>query len=324
MAHLMELKIRAKEQISAAGFLPFSLLGHHEPALNYAANKGVVQGDRLCRPVLGSAIGGRRTDRELKPVKQVRVVEGSETVDVVPLYHKVYTILSQQIREGLYNETTPLPGEQQLAAQYSVSRVTVRKALQRLEEEGRITRQRGRGTFPTSVQPVTRRRKLIDQLTITHETEAEIRSFEWMQVTPDAAAGLKVPVGTQALRVVRLRRTGRTPFALGVVWISPETGALIDRENIESDSIIEFLRDNGNEFDRVEQRITATVADAPSAEILKVDPGSPLLLVNRQVFNIDGSIAMHIRTLYRPDRYAYLVTVRPEPDNLAPRWVEIE
>lgn len=267
---------------------------------------------------------GTRIDGGFNPVKQVRVVEGSETVDVVPLYHKVYTILSQQIREGLYNETTPLPGEQQLAAQYNVSRVTVRKALQRLEEEGRITRQRGRGTFPTSTQPAPRRRKLIDQLTITTESEAEILSFEWMPVTPDAAAGLKLPVGTQALRVVRLRRTGRTPFALGVIWISPGIGRLVDRANVESDSIIEFLRDSGHEFDRVEQRITATVADAPSAETLKVDPGAPLLLVNRQVFNTDGSIAMHIRTLYRPDRYAYLVTVRPEPDNLAPRWVEIE
>jgi GntR family transcriptional regulator len=258
------------------------------------------------------------------PVKHVRVIDGSETVDVVPLYHKVYTILSQQIREGLYNETTPLPGEQQLASQYSVSRVTVRKALQRLEEEGRITRQRGRGTFPTSSQPTTRQRKLIDQLTITTDSEADMLSFDRMTVTPDAAAGLKVAEGTQALRVVRLRRTGRTPFALGHVWIAPKIGAELDRKNAALDSIIEFLSDNGHEFDRVEQRITATVADAPTAAILKVDPGSPLLLVNRQVFDVDGSIAMYLRTLYRPDRYAYMVTVRPEPDNLAPHWVEIE
>lgn len=256
-------------------------------------------------------------------LKQIQEREGEGTAGVVPLYHRVYTILSQQIREGLFDAETPLPGEQQLAQQYNVSRVTIRKALQRLENEGRILRQRGRGTYPIPEPKSRRQRKLIDQMTVVGDTETELLTFDWVPPSPEAASALGIPAGEDVLRVDRIRNSGRTPFAFGACWVTREAGELLDRESVAKLPIVELLRERGMTPGRVEQRITATVADASTSSLLKVEAGSPLLMMLRIVYDTDSRPMIYVRSLYRPDRYSYLVTLDPEQQDGAPRWVEI-
>ena len=65
----------------------------------------------------------------------------------LPHYHRIYLVIREQLAEGRYPPSTPLPGELKLAQDFGVSRVTVRAALDRLAEENLIVRYRGRGTF---------------------------------------------------------------------------------------------------------------------------------------------------------------------------------
>ena len=65
----------------------------------------------------------------------------------LPHYHRIYLVIREQLAEGRYPPSTPLPGELKLAQDFGVSRVTVRAALDRLAEEYLIVRYRGRGTF---------------------------------------------------------------------------------------------------------------------------------------------------------------------------------
>ena len=67
--------------------------------------------------------------------------------DFVPRYYQVYTVLAQRVREGEWPADTSMPTEQDFAASFGVSRVTIRKALNMLQEEGLVLRQQGRGTF---------------------------------------------------------------------------------------------------------------------------------------------------------------------------------
>ncbi len=73
---------------------------------------------------------------------------GGDERTVTPLYHQVYVALRQKIRDGLMDMDQPLPGENQLAGEFGVSRVTIRKALANLELEGLITKRPGIGSFP--------------------------------------------------------------------------------------------------------------------------------------------------------------------------------
>jgi hypothetical protein len=65
----------------------------------------------------------------------------------VPLYQQLYMHLQQSIEQGTLAIGTQLPSERRLAAEYGVSRLTARRAFQRLKQEGYVVAQQGRGSF---------------------------------------------------------------------------------------------------------------------------------------------------------------------------------
>src|SRR5258706_15669909 len=69
--------------------------------------------------------------------------------NLLPLYYQVYRSLIERIEANEFADGRPLPPERQLAEDYSVSRITITKALAELKREGRIKGQIGRGTFVT-------------------------------------------------------------------------------------------------------------------------------------------------------------------------------
>jgi len=86
---------------------------------------------------------------------------GAAHVDVsmrTPLYHQIYLLLRERIRRGELRSGTVLPGEQELARAFRVSRITVKRALNELAGERLVTRHRGRGTIvaANTVTPMVR------------------------------------------------------------------------------------------------------------------------------------------------------------------------
>src|SRR5690606_42101169 len=65
-----------------------------------------------------------------------------------PRYYKIYRLLKHAIENGHYVDNEAMPGENVLAEQYKVSRLTIRRSLELLQREGLIERRQGSGTFP--------------------------------------------------------------------------------------------------------------------------------------------------------------------------------
>jgi GntR family transcriptional regulator len=72
----------------------------------------------------------------------------SKSKHVAPLHQQLYVELRQRLIDGLEPLDHPLPSESALSERFGISRVTVRRALGRLEDEGLIRRQKGIGSFP--------------------------------------------------------------------------------------------------------------------------------------------------------------------------------
>jgi GntR family transcriptional regulator len=231
--------------------------------------------------------------------------------DPLPLYHRVYLLLRQRITESGYKVDAPMPGEHELAAAHGVSRITVRRALERLEQEGLVDRRRGAGTFARTPSPVPQRenlRGLIENLlAMGLRTQVKLIDFAYLPAPPDVAAALEVPVGTRAQKSVRVRWAPgmKMPFSHLTAWVPEEIGRRYGPDDLAASPLLHLLEAAGEPAARADQVISAKLADSTVAPLLGVEQGSALIWVRRQVRDKAGRVIEAIEALYRPDLYEY-------------------
>lgn len=242
--------------------------------------------------------------------------------DVIPLYHRVYVILLQKISDGSYPPGVSIPSEDDLAETFGVSRVTIRKAMERLEREGRVLRQRGRGTFP---QPPTARdtpssQLLKNQISLARKTKIVLLDYGLVRPPPALAQMFGVPDGTELLRIVRVRSDERSPISHTICHLPADLAPLVPRTAVSSLPISATLATAGVKLARFEERITAVLADSDLSPHLDVEIGTPLVAMTRQVRDEDGRLIELLQARYRPDRYEYRVEYSIDDQNLGTPW----
>ena len=141
--------------------------------------------------------------------------------DVVPRYYQVYSVLQQRIRAGVWPPEGPMPTEEAFAVEFGVSRVTIRKALNMLQQEGLVIRQQGRGTFaappPASSTPMNFGGLLESVADAEHRTKVRVLSFDRVVLPDDAARLLECPAKSTGTLIRRVRSEGinfRVTFSL--------------------------------------------------------------------------------------------------------------
>jgi len=249
---------------------------------------------------------------------------GHEAADFVPLYYKIYVVLQQRLRDGEWPPGKPMPTEQDLAVKYDVSRVTVRKALAMLEQEKLILRQPGRGTFAVPSARSSRRANFSGLLenTVDFERHTQVRllAFDKVALPAPVAARLELPPGSPGLKIARVRSDKKAPFSFSECYLPETVAALIDRETLGNRTVLTALIAAGVRASTAEQSLSATVADVELARSLRVEVGSPLISMARVVRDHGGRPIEYIRTLYRPDKYEYRVSLSRDQRTDAPHW----
>lgn len=234
-------------------------------------------------------------------------------------YHQVYLVLREQLEEGRF--THGLPGELELARQFGVGRVTVRRALEQMAQEGLIVREAGRGTRPAArtappsggaaaagplSNPVSRLSGLLEN--IVHVSLGNtVKVLEWrlLPATGSLAEALQVPVGTRLRKVVRRRSVGAAPVSLITTYLPEERVRGFGRRELATRPLLQLLQEHGVALGRARQTVSARAADAQAAQELQVSVGTALLSVRRLVFDTDDRPVQLLHGLYRPDRYEY-------------------
>ncbi len=202
-----------------------------------------------------------------------------------------------------------LAGEVELAREYGTSRVTVRRALDLLRQEGLVASRRGAGWF-AAVDPV--RQPLGRVTTVEAAVEAagarpgrEIVGFGFVEAPPTVADSLKVPRGAEVLRVERVNLADDEPFALVTVWVRADVGADVSRADVERATFYDLLPLRGVELGSVHQTITAEIASALSARLLACASGAPLLLCRRITYDAAGAPTLVSEHRYPADRTTF-------------------
>lgn len=231
-----------------------------------------------------------------------------------PLHHQVAALLKQGIAAGRPAPGQRLPGEEALAELYGVSRVTVRRALQSLADEGLIERRQGQGTFVARSAAVA---ALASPMAgymgrvaaARRRSRPRVLYCAWVAPPPPVREALALGQREQALRVVRLRVRGDLPLMHSTVHLPPFVGERFGARDFGAKALTELMQREGFAYARFEMVAGAVLADAALAVHLQVPAGSALVDVRRVAFDAAGRALEHQAIVAPPQRWQLRVAL---------------
>lgn len=241
-----------------------------------------------------------------------------------PLDHRSYLPLYYQLRDKLrilIDETLAagdrIPSENELVARYRVSRNTVRLAIDSLIKEGVVYRVQGKGTF---VSPEHMRYDLQRLVSFTEDMrrrklkpDTRLLGFSRQTPSPTIASRLALAPDSETYEIKRLRLADGEPMAVSTAYMPYDLIPDLTESDLMSGSVFKIiegrLRLKIGYADRI---LKAASADDSQAELLKVEPGFPLMLVEGATYLDNETPIEYVIIYYRADRYEFAYrSVRP-------------
>jgi GntR family transcriptional regulator len=203
---------------------------------------------------------------------------------------QVADVLRHQIHAGAFADG--LPTEQELAADFFVSRNTIREALAVLKNDGLIDRGRKVGTH-VAVRNYDHGLGALVGLRETFkdygEVRNEVRAVLHLAAPPAVARRLGLAPGEQVVFIERLRYLGELPLSLDLTYLAPDIGAQVLRHPLESNDVFALVEQvSGQRLGAATLALEAVSADPHSAATLQVPAGAPLLMLERLTSLGDG------------------------------------
>ena len=230
-----------------------------------------------------------------------------------PRYEQLYRHLVASIADGTLKPETQIPPERDLAELAQVSRVTVRKAVSQLVEDGQLEQRRGAGTFVRA----PRARMDNSQSTLVSFTDY-MRQRGKVPSSRILSAGLHAPtpveqqaLGLMALgrvaRIERLRSADGVPMALE--YSSWPADILPDPQAVTG-SLYDHIRGLGHVPTHAVQRVAAANLKVSEAQLLHMEAGQAVLRIDRTGYLASGRPVEFTRGLYRSDIYDFIAELR--------------
>ena len=241
----------------------------------------------------------------------------------ISLSHQLTTILRQDILNWKYPQGSRIPTEHELTKIYSVSSITVRRALDDLVQDGLIRREPGKGTFVCKTRLTSDVTRLISTTRTFQamgiKSEIKTLGIECIGVPPEIAGKLGLEERDQVYRLERLRIADGEPLIIETIHLPQALYHGIDEMDLES-SLYEIMASKFNiNLIGSHETFTAIVLDKRSARLLHCKESSPAFKMTGVTYRFDNMITSFEESIYRGDRFA--IKVEAEADQ--PRNVHL-
>ncbi len=236
----------------------------------------------------------------------------AESPTFSPLYRQIKGLILQALDNGEWRPGEVIPSENELAARFSVSQGTVRKAIDEMAAEHLLVRRQGKGTYvashddPRAFFRFLRLAPLAGEIGPAKSTPLEC----WRaKAGPEAARVLGLQLGAPIIIVRRLLEFSNKPVVVDEIYLPGEVFSGLTLEVLKESQVSLyslFEAKFGVRMIRAEERLRAVAADRASAELLRVAEGSPLLSVERISFTYGDRPVEWRRGLYSTAEHCYL------------------
>lgn len=236
-------------------------------------------------------------------------------------YRQIAAELRDRIVSGVLAPGKLLPSEADLSASSEVSRVTVRKALEMLRDEGLVDSRQGFGWF-VAADPLRQslgRLGTIEAQLAERGIAARRRILDFGFVPAPAAVRAVLRTDT-VLEVRRLNLADGEPFARVTVWVPDDLAGEISRTAVERTSFYENLP---VELGGATQTIAAAAADEADAGLLEVPVGSPVLRCVRVTSDVDGRAVLMSEFVFPAHRTVFVVDLPRADASIAPTGLRL-
>ncbi|HEY8743447.1 MAG TPA: GntR family transcriptional regulator [Chloroflexota bacterium] len=233
----------------------------------------------------------------------------------IPLYYRLREALRARVAQGEVAVGSLFPTEQELCAQYGVSRTTVREAIQGLVQEGLLVRKQGKGTF-VAAPKIEEELGMLVGFTERMEARglrpsARTLSTEVVTVHGREAELLELPEGSKVYRIVRLRLANDEPMSVETGIFPYDIGLRVTQANLDEVGYYPLLEGHhGFHLSEADQTIEARQATAEEAGLLQLRRRATVVVMERRTTDTSGRRIELVRGAYRADRYRYRVHLR--------------
>lgn len=229
----------------------------------------------------------------------------------MPLYLRFNESVRQAIELGVLSQGDFLPSERHFTEQLGISRITVRKALACLEQDGIIGRSRGYGTFIQTplVQPKLAY-SLADVKGFSREVMLQGRKPDTMWISREKipadstlANKLALNENTPVYKLKRIHFIDQRPMSVAVSYVVPE--AITNVEDIGV-SLYDYFRLNNVELGSLRSQVSAAMSDDETLQALQLKEPMPLLIIKQTLFDSQKKPIEYSESFCRSDMYEFI------------------
>ncbi|MDE1991381.1 MAG: GntR family transcriptional regulator [Rhizobiaceae bacterium] len=224
-----------------------------------------------------------------------------------PLWQQAAKAITREITTGKLTSGSRLPPERDLIDRLSISRVTLRRALQSLVSSGVLVSSHGRGwyvateghqEFPQTLESFS---ETAARLGLTPSSEV-LRAQE-APATLDEAEELSVAPGSKLFHLERIRKLDGVPVAVDTSYFPAMRELNLSAIDFSAASLFRIMSDAGIELVRADSTIEARGADWTLAKHLGIDVGMPILAMHQLIEDSAGRPLISSIIRYAGDRY---------------------
>jgi GntR family transcriptional regulator len=232
-----------------------------------------------------------------------------------PIFEQIEGRLRKAIVDGALGADQRLPSEASLAHTFGVSRMTVRKAVDGLVDDGLLYRRPANGTFVANrliEQPLARLSSFSEDVAARGlQPSSVVLAFRGIDATFEMAQLFGLPPGAKVVLLARVRLADGEALALERVHLPAIYVPGLEAHDFSGESLYRVLREEyGIVVASARQTMEAALPTPDEQESLGIGRAAPVLRIYRLTTDRDGRVIEYVRSAYRGDRYQLSVELR--------------